>query len=409
MQKKLMALAVAGALAAPGVALAQTSTVQIYGYLNAEYGFVDQPDVAVGVGQRSTDAFNSGASRIGFRGEEKLSGGMSAWFQCETQVNGVWSLGTAQSGWCNRNTAIGLKGGFGNVYFGRWDSAMKKASGVTRILNEAGWMGAQHMLIQEDFFTGWDFSTRNTHSVNYDTPNFGGFTASFQYTAAHGAIDSADVAGTSNNNKGRIWSANGIYRGGPLALVAAYERHTDNVNELSAGIGVTPAACGALGVGCVAAADGDSRAWLLGASYQFGPVKVGVVWADLRGDVSALTVLGAGGTTVPLGDVKRRSLNLAADWKITGPGTVRVGLTRAYDLKGSIVDALAAAGVNTDTGGTQYQIGYLHSLSKRTTLGVTYAHIDNDGGAFYNFTNLTTPANPGDDAGVLVLQMIHTF
>jgi hypothetical protein len=43
MNKKLMTVAVAGALAVPALALAQTATVSVYGYFNAEYGFAKQP------------------------------------------------------------------------------------------------------------------------------------------------------------------------------------------------------------------------------------------------------------------------------------------------------------------------------------------------------------------------------
>ena len=42
MQKKLLAVAVAGALGAPAFALAQTSTVQVFGTLDIEYAYVDQ-------------------------------------------------------------------------------------------------------------------------------------------------------------------------------------------------------------------------------------------------------------------------------------------------------------------------------------------------------------------------------
>ena len=111
MQKKLMAVAVAGALGAPAVALAQASTVQVYGNLTYEYAIIDQ-----GVGQPKTDyADNPGGSAIGFRGEEKLGGGMSAWFQCESSAD-VRAID--QTGWCTRNSAVGFKGGFGNLHFG---------------------------------------------------------------------------------------------------------------------------------------------------------------------------------------------------------------------------------------------------------------------------------------------------
>ncbi len=42
MQKKLMVIAVAGALTAPALAFAQSSTVQLYGRATMEYGYVDQ-------------------------------------------------------------------------------------------------------------------------------------------------------------------------------------------------------------------------------------------------------------------------------------------------------------------------------------------------------------------------------
>ena len=86
MKKKVMAVAVAGVLAAPALAFAQASTVQIYGLINAEYGYVQQPNNAAGASRSNVDALNSGASRIGFKGEEKLGGSLSAFFQCETDL-----------------------------------------------------------------------------------------------------------------------------------------------------------------------------------------------------------------------------------------------------------------------------------------------------------------------------------
>ena len=48
MQKKLLAVAVAGALAAPAFALAQNATVNVYGRLYAEYSKVNQGNNAAG-------------------------------------------------------------------------------------------------------------------------------------------------------------------------------------------------------------------------------------------------------------------------------------------------------------------------------------------------------------------------
>jgi len=77
MNKKLMAIAVAGALAAPAAALAQSSTVQVYGTVLITSHLVDY-----GNGRVNNDMFNSHDANLGFKGEEQLGGGVSAWFQC---------------------------------------------------------------------------------------------------------------------------------------------------------------------------------------------------------------------------------------------------------------------------------------------------------------------------------------
>src|SRR5918997_613510 len=99
MQKKLMAVAVAGVLGAPVVALAPTSTVQVYGTLYVEYSRIDQ-----GGPRQNVDILQTPGSNIGFKGEEKLGGGLSAWFQCESTAD---VRGQDQDGWCSRNSALG--------------------------------------------------------------------------------------------------------------------------------------------------------------------------------------------------------------------------------------------------------------------------------------------------------------
>jgi len=121
MNKKLMAVAVAGAFVTPALVFAQTATVQVYGKATVEYGYADQ-----GSGRPDTDIFQTpGGSSVGFKGQEQLGGGLSAWFQCESSAD---IRGMNQDGFCGRNSAIGLKGGWGNVFFGRWDTPFKRAT-----------------------------------------------------------------------------------------------------------------------------------------------------------------------------------------------------------------------------------------------------------------------------------------
>src|SRR3954470_22639028 len=90
MQKKLMAVAVAGVMAAPAIALAQSSTVQVFGTFYVEYAYIDQGRVGVapaGGDRNNVDMLQTPGSEIGFKGEEKLGGGLSAWFQCSTTAD----------------------------------------------------------------------------------------------------------------------------------------------------------------------------------------------------------------------------------------------------------------------------------------------------------------------------------
>jgi len=117
MNKKVMAAAVAVAVSAPALVYAQASTVQMYGSIRGEWSVRDE-----GTGRAKHDQMvNPGSSYIGFKGEESLGGGMSAWFQCESTMD-LSGVGTAL---CMRNTAVGLKGNWGNFFVGNWDTPYK--------------------------------------------------------------------------------------------------------------------------------------------------------------------------------------------------------------------------------------------------------------------------------------------
>jgi predicted porin len=369
MHKKLMAAAVAGALAAPVSALAATANVDIYGYFNVEYGVVHSPaDVAPGVGGEGGDALNSGASRIGFRARENLGGGLQAWAQCESQVNGAFGTSTGQSGWCNRNTAVGLQGSFGNVFIGRWDSPYKRVNGETRMLPEAGWTGHANHMIQGTTPGGdeVDFSLRNAFTVNWDSPNWNGFRLMAQVTTLNATLNAAE----NSNTTGRRMSIGGVYSSGPLVIAAAMDSHSDNA-------GFTFTADGASEDGIV-----------IGATYKLGMWEFGVTFNSLDLDN------GAGG------DLTKDSINLAVEYDLAGPGMIRAGYTLAKDWEGTLG--------TPDSGGSQWQVGYHHNFSKRTTGGLIFVASDNDDNGVYNLTNLD-PAAPGEGGSVFVLQLIHRF
>ena len=94
MNKKLMAAAVAGALAIPGVAFAQSS-VTLYGTIdggirNQSKVFKDQVNLDPALGDGSVTSATDGlyrTNRWGMKGSEDLGGGLKANFKLEGQYS----------------------------------------------------------------------------------------------------------------------------------------------------------------------------------------------------------------------------------------------------------------------------------------------------------------------------------
>src|SRR5260370_11262675 len=119
MNKKLIALAVAGACVAPA-AMAQTANpVTLYGRIHATFEVVEATGGAAGTPEViRRNRVNDQASLLGVRGTEDLGGGLSAFFQLET----AFRPDDASSAFAQRNSAVGLQGSWGSLLLGRWDT-----------------------------------------------------------------------------------------------------------------------------------------------------------------------------------------------------------------------------------------------------------------------------------------------
>ena len=123
MQKKIIALAIVAAFAAP-VAMADTANVNVYGSIDAGM----RSDTVGGV---TSNTFGSGtfnSNRFGFKGSEDLGDGMKATFTLE----GGFNSGTGASGTnlFDRTTTVGVAGGFGAVELGRQQTVAYKTIGT---------------------------------------------------------------------------------------------------------------------------------------------------------------------------------------------------------------------------------------------------------------------------------------
>jgi len=369
MQKKLIATAVAGLLAAPLVAQAQ-STVQIYGQAEWEYGQLEQ-----GNGRPKVDYNESTGSFLGFRGTENLGGGISAWFQCETTMD---IRGFDQVGLCSRHSAVGLRGGFGNIFGGRWATPFSDMLGLGLIGHEAtGNLGFARIYGNTgstslaDNGTGTSgvglptgggsanraqFRRRETCLTTYQTPNMGGFMAGFAFSCGNAAAHRAGAFGTGasdgrNNNKPRLWSTAASYNQGPLALGIGYEKHMD--------VGTFDSATASL----------DDRAFGLSGRYTIGPVRLGAMYLDRKWETAAGL------------HTKNRTWTLGAEWRIAGPHELHFSYGATGDSKGNggaVAGNGGAAAPGSDTGYDAITIAYQYNFSKRTSAKFGWIRYDNE-------------------------------
>ena len=134
MQKKLIALAVAG-LASTG-AFAQAN-VTVYGVADATFDVVKiSGDAKNDLGNTTRVSTNS--SLIGFKGAESLGNGLTAVFQFESGVgfDNAGALGAT------RDSFVGLAGGFGTVVLGNLTGPTRALGGAVDVNSGATGIGS---------------------------------------------------------------------------------------------------------------------------------------------------------------------------------------------------------------------------------------------------------------------------
>lgn len=192
MKKHIIAVAVAAAFAAPAV-MADTT---LYGLANMSLDYID---VSEGTSYKrnsngsftsnatknnllSSNNFNvqSGSSRIGIKGSEKISKDLSAVYQAEFGVN-MSEDGTALT---SRNQYVGLSSkSFGTMIAGRHDTPMKLAISKYDLFGDQ--IGDNGNIAGAKYGRSAGFNLRAPNVVAYLTPNLAGFNATIAYVADH--------------------------------------------------------------------------------------------------------------------------------------------------------------------------------------------------------------------------------
>ncbi len=378
MQKKLIALAVAGL--ASTAAFAQTN-VQIYGLVDYGYSYRwDGKTNAANSGTpNSQSQLNGGqqsGNRLGFKGTEDLGNGLKAVFLLEQGFMLDTGMQQTSGSQFTRQAYMGLSGNFGTAVGGRlYTPHYTFVSGLDPF--GAGTVGRYNNVYSSGF--GLPLSSTNNATVNglldpvrvdnavaYISPTFlGGLTGTLAFSNNAGGQE--DATSTAANNT--VYAGLLQYNNGPINVGVNY--HYINAgstlsNPAFAGLATTTTPSVNLAVKNV-------QNVTLGGSYDFKVVKVMALYS-----YNDLDYVNA--------NTKNATLN-----------NYMIGATAPFGKftgKASYIYSDGSSSVGGDA--QQFAIGVDYNLSKRTNLYSAYSFINNDG---TRLTAVGDASNSGAYAG----------
>lgn len=418
MNKKLLVVAVAGALAAPALAFAQASNVQIYGRINAQFGNYSATGATALVGSaadmnvKGRNRISDQGSKIGFRGTEDLGNGLKASFLCETGVNSDSGQTTGQAGaantatgtWCSRYGNVGLEGSWGKITYGKSDIWWGNGNndGVTSRYTEAG-------VSWTTLGRGMSAGISRQHStMQYTSPTFNGFNAVVSYSP-HAQENIGAVGGqataTSVNADGKTW---GITINGAVGnIFGGYDWVKIQNNSYATGNGATGTAYAVVpnmlgGAGSVAGNNSATptstgNKFRIGWAYQPG-AQVSFIWSKTS-NVNWATAATGGLFVAGDGTISQQVYGFS--WEHTW------GNIHAMAQWNRIKDATGCSGVYADgtsycaqTGATGMTLAARYLLSKRSDIYLQYTTYRNDRMYNVDYTSAGITSNPGTTAGL---------
>jgi len=385
MKKSLIALAVAGAFAAP----AAMADVTISGAIAVGPAYINSGSATGGAGSVTRTSIASNYSNINISSTDDIGNGNKVIFNYQMQTN-VSGFDTP----ANRNSYIGLTGSWGtfkagnneNVYE-RWmyesdplDGAVGMGGSI-QMLGHSGRQGPAWFTVGDT--AGDQFWRRTDQTLWYTSPDINGFTfeidqtlsafktsgptTTFAVNPATGTITSTTTPALNPT----ITSIGGQFKPAdmPFFVNAGYESHKDVINSIGA---VNPKA----------------NAWQVGGGYTFQDLTLYARYESIEYKTST-------------DKLEVKHYWFAAKYNMpTGYVGAEIGEAPKARLNGADVDASKASMISA---------GYFHNLSKQSQLQFIYARTDNDAQATYTQAAAPNGGAPGSDHQVLHVGIKHTF
>lgn len=400
MNKKLIAVAVAGVLAAP-VVMADNS-VTIYGVADVGLEQVEAKGATAGAAADvvSKSRVTSNSSYIGFKGQEELGGSLKAIWQIEQQIDIDDGGGASANGFATRDSFVGLSSAqAGTVVMGRITTPTRAVASKLDVFPGQAGIGADTAILGSTGVTvngsaakagggSLAFDTRKQNAVGIITPTIAGMNATVAYIANEGRT----AAGTDPWG----WGAglNGTW--GPVTAMFAYEEHR-NTNGLNGNdLGATAVATGGAARGSL---DTNYR---IGLGFSQSGLTVNAIYEMLElraGNANALN----GRVT----ELARDAFWIGGKYAL---GNHEFRLAYAMAMKADATVNFTNSEV-ADSDSQQISVGYGYNFSKRTQVYGVYSTVDNKANVAYDFgpTKSRTAAAAGADPEGFSIGVRHLF
>ena len=390
MNKKLLAVAVAGTFLAPAAALAQSS-VTISGKVHSTFGQFSMSNRAVGsVGRNSEAVVRDESSRIVFSMREDLGGGLAAIGKFDLRF-GVSDTGLGGN---TGESFVGLTSpAWGTIAMGRFDfhygnhgSFTGTHAGLltnpTSIIDKAG---AGTVTIANQ--------TRTNNAIRYGSPKFADmFEVVVGYSAnPTGAVNipavTASAAGAvtttvANQNENDLRST--VRKGSAWNVVpklygknweVAYSYWTAKNDPVA-------------GAATVAKHRGDS----LYGWYMWGGLRAGLAFNKSKVDTTTLAT-GVTGTTT---NRNAWGIPISYNWG-------------NHTIYGDFYQARRDKIIAGDTKARLFGVTYAYDMSKRTSVALSYTQIRNGAAAAYGLFAQQQATAAGEDPRFLAVSLQHRY
>ena len=404
MNKKLMAVAVAGAFAVPTLAVAQ---VTVSGKLGIQLTNVKISDFTaartLAATPNSSTFVNDNASIIRIGAREDLGGGMEAFGQYEIRPNLDGSTGTGTAGASNAG-ALPVGSATGVSFVGLRSSAYGTVrAGTMPTWGDGNGSGLSPETSQHYSTSGMTnyimiagaplafSSSRQPNVIMYSMPAMGGLNVSAGWASNPLGVDD-DLLRTATR-KGQAWYF--------------------MPNYTLAGIGKFGWAYADIKTETSATAIYDMKANKLFWEGRLAGVEVGLSYAKITAKAgNAATAAAAGILALTPGATAGTKIADVTKWWI--PVRYKVGKNTFGFMYIKSGDDKAQLG---DQGSKQTSLAYNYSFSNRTNAGISWVKVKNAAASGYDITSMTgngygaggASLGSGEDMNLIAVSLNHTF